>query len=562
MKITLLALNARYIHLSPAPFYLASELLEAGHSVTVGDHSVNESEEDVLADIVATSPELVGLSVYIWNVTYIKRLVPRIKQALPRTHILLGGPEVSYNAKEILNLLPEVDAVLSGEGELPIRHYADALSGLLPFDRVEGLSYRMGDKIVEGIPYIGTGTPKSPLNAGYAEALKGRIAYIESSRGCPFSCAFCLSGRCGGVRFFDREQVMRDILILSQSSRTVKFVDRTFNADPVRAAELLTFLLDHYGKEIPYGTRFHFELSGDLIDEAQLALLQNAPIGAFQVEIGVQSFHAPTLRAIHRGTNTQRLTHAIKRLLCGGNIHVHIDLIAGLPLESLADFEVSFNKAYALAPHMLQLGFLKLLHGAPMREEKEKYPCTFSALPPYEVESTPALSSEELAYIHTVELGCDRVYNSGRYRRTLALWQEEREHSSAFRLFGALGEALATLKKGYTLNDEISLLYAFFLKQDLAADRLRDAMLLDFIAGNSSRLIPSALRTEDPLYGRVKSALSRLYPEQKGIRRAVILLQSSRQAAFADYTQKHPITGEYPLCLVDISTLLTEKQHK
>ncbi len=556
MNVTLLSLNSRYIHLSPAPYYLAAALLDTSHTVTVLDHNVNEKREEVLADILRHAPDVLGVSVYIWNISYLRALLPEIRKALPCTRILLGGPEVSYHAEQTLRDIPEADAVLSGEGEEPFRAYCDTVSLGGQLSAAAGLSFREDGRVILGTPYIGSGTPKSPLDAGYAEALKGRIAYIESSRGCPFSCAFCLSGRCGGVRYFDMKQVKRDLLRLSRESRTVKFVDRTFNADRARARELLSFILSHYGKEIPRGTCFHFELSGELLDEETLALFRSAPHGALQAEIGVQSFHAPTLRAIRRSAHTEKLSENIRRLLEGGNVHVHIDLIAGLPEESLSSFERSFDQAYALSPHMLQLGFLKLLHGAPMREEKEKYPCTFREEPPYEVLSTPVLTEQDLAYIHTVELGCDRLYNSGRYRRTLALWREKGSERSPFRLFYAAGKALRSLPSGYTLNDEISLLYSFFLAQGLEADELRDAMLLDFISVNSSRLVPSALRAEDPLYGRVKQALSRLCPEKKNVRRAVVLLKSREEAVFVDYTEKDPVTHAYPVTSLSITEIL------
>ena len=556
MNIVLLSLNSRYIHLSPAPYYLAAALLDTPHSVEILDRNVNEREEDVLEAILLRSPDVLGVSVYIWNLTYLRSLLPKIKEALPHTRIILGGPEVSYCTEQTLLDLPAVDAILSGEGEETFRAYVNAISEGEDLGGVKGLSYRVEGHLVIGEPYIGSGTPRSPLDAGYAEALSGRIAYIESSRGCPFSCAFCLSGRCGGVRYFDIGQVKKDILRLSQVSRTVKFVDRTFNADRARACEILSFILAHYGKEILEGTCFHFELSGALLEEQQLSLFAKAPRGALQVEIGVQSFHAPTLRAIRRSAHTERLTENIRRLLQNGNVHVHIDLIAGLPEESLADFEKSFDKAYALSPHMLQLGFLKLLYGAPLRENREEYPCVFDEAPPYEVRSTPVLSEDDLAVVHTAEKGLDRVYNSARYRRTLALWHGESKGRSPFRLFLALGEALSALKAGYTVNDEISLLYTFFLKQGLDADRLRDAMLLDFISTNSSRLMPSALRADDPLYGRVKSTLATLYPLKSGVRRAVALLKHSKEAAFVDYTEKDPVTHEYPLVLLPLTEIL------
>ena len=549
MKVVLLALSSRYIHLSPAPYYLAAEL--EGYDSVVLDHSVNEKKEEVLRAIIAESPDVLGLSVYIWNISYLKTLLPLLHKALPFCRIILGGPEVSYTQRETLLKFPFVSAVLSGEGEIPFRRLCDAIKKEEDFDKISSVSYIKSDGSMKiGEAFVGEGTPKSPLLAGYGEALKGRIAYMEASRGCPFRCAFCLSGRCGGVRFFDIEQVKADILTLAKCSRTVKFIDRTFNADRKRARELFSFILSHYGEEIPLDTAFHFEIAGELLDGETLALLEKAPMGVFQMEIGVQSFHAPTLAAIQRSDRLCALKENIARLLSFGNIHIHIDLIAGLPEEDYQTFKQSFDEAFALSPHMLQCGFLKLLHGAPMREEPEKYPCAFTEEPPYEVKSTPWLREEELSLIHTAEKALDRLYNSHRYRRTLAL-----SGGSPFSLFLSLGDRLDKLPSPSTLEDEITLVYRFFEEKGIDKERLRDAMLLDFISTNSSRLMPRVLRRESAELGRVKHALASLYPEKKGVRRAAVLLSDER-VAFADYEKKEEPTGEYPVKILPLSSLI------
>ncbi len=549
MKVVLLALSSRYIHLSPAPYYLAAEL--EGYDTVVLDHSVNEKREAVLKSIVDEAPDVLGLSVYIWNVSYLKGLLPELHRALPLCRIVLGGPEVSYNQEETLLSFPYASAVLSGEGEIPFRLLCDAIKNGEDFDKIPSASYIKSDGSIKiGEPFIGEGTPKSPLSAGYAEALRGRIAYIEASRGCPFRCAFCLSGRCGGVRFFDMEQVKADILSLAQNSKTVKFIDRTFNADRKRARELFSFILSHYGKEIPLGTSFHFEIAGELLDGDTLALLEKAPKGVFRMEIGVQSFHAQTLAAIQRSDRLSALKNNIALLLSCGNIHIHIDLIAGLPEEDFETFQKSFDEAFSLSPHMLQCGFLKLLHGAPMREKPEKYPCVFSKEPPYEVKSTPWLSAKELSLIHTAEGALDRLYNSHRYRRTLALCG-----GSPFLLFLSLGERLKALPPHATLEDEMTLVYRFFEERGTDTDVLRDAMLLDFISTNSSRLMPRVLRRECEQLREIKRALSSLYPEKKGVRRAAVLLSGGR-VAFADYEKKEEPSGEYPVKILSKEALL------
>ena len=342
------------------------------------------------------------------------------------------------------------------------------------------------------------------------------------------------------------DRVKKDILTLANAdTRTVKFVDRTFNADRARARELWCFILEKRASgEIPAGVRFHFEIAGELLDEESLTLLSGAPRGLFQMEIGLQSFHAPTLRAISRAPISERLLGSISRLVELGNIHIHIDLIAGLPLEDLSTFRAGFDRAYRLGAHMLQLGFLKLLHGAPMREQAEKYPCTYEKDSPYTVTSTPSLSADDLAEIALCEEGCERLYNSGKYKRTLSAALAN--GGSPYALLRDAGAALSTLPPAYTLDDEVRLLFDFFAEH-LSRDRARDLLLWDFLATNPSCYTPKALRREDGSLARVKARLETLYPRKKDCRRAYAILYTEGCAAFADYGEKDPISGEYPV---------------
>ena len=240
---------------------------------------------------------------------------------------------------------------------------------------IPGLCRKTGDGFFISGPYTPEDIPESPYIDEYYETLDTRIAYIETSRGCPYSCAFCLSGRCGGVRYFDIDRAEREIIRLSNSgAKTIKLVDRTFNANPERAKKIVEFVINNYGERIPCGTCFHFEIAGDIIDNEALDMLAASPAGAIQFEIGVQSFNPETLQAARRKTNIEKLVQNIKRLIQNGNIHIHIDLIAGLPHEDLKSFENSFNTAYELKPHMLQLGFSPRLPYA----SSEEYPCSFT----------------------------------------------------------------------------------------------------------------------------------------------------------------------------------------
>lgn len=548
MRILLVSLNAKYVHRTPAPYALAAgvkQYAKGDHEIKILDLTVNEPWETLVSAVTAEEAELYGFCCYIWNIALISRLLPSLRAAHPGARILLGGPEVSYRVESAFSELPEADLVLSGEGEWPFAALADAVAVGAPLSSVAGLSYRTVDGIHFGIPYVTELTPPSPLSAGYAEAVEGRIGYLETSRGCPFRCAFCLSGRVGSVRYFPMERVKEDILrLVSARPRMVKFVDRTFNADRRRAREIFAFLMKCYGREIPREMSFHFEMSADLLDEETLSLLAQAPRGLFRMELGLQSFHPETLAAIHRAPTVERTVEGIRRLLALGNITVHIDLIAGLPLEDFASFRAGCSTALRLGAHMLQLGFLKMLYGAPLREEGV-YPCRYTQAPPYEVTATPALTEEEMARIHLAEMGCDRVYNSGRYRRTVAhLFQAV---ASPYDLMEAAGAALSRLAVGAPLREEVACLYTLFSRYT-DASLLRDLMLLDHLTTNSSRDIPPVLRRPDPTYAQRKQART---AGERG-RVGFAILYARGEEAVVRYDTRDPITGEYPVTLFPI----------
>ena len=554
MHAVIAAVNSKYIHASLAPWYLLAGVeAYCSRPVTaaVAEGTVNEEPSAVAARIVERTPDVIGLGCYIWNIAFIKKLLPELKKALPDAVLVLGGPEAGYNAANLLRGEPLVDYVLSGEGELPLALLLDALADGSSPDGIPGLSFRSGGGIVASPPYFAASDPPDPYTAAYFEALGGRIAYLETSRGCPFSCAFCLSGREGGVRYFDLDRAKADLLRLANSgTQTVKLVDRTFNADRARARALFRFVICNYASAIPAGVRFHFEVAGDLLDEETLALLETAPKGLLQLEIGLQSFNETTLAAVRRKTDVERLRENIARLVALGTIHIHIDLIAGLPYEDMASFEKSFDTAYALRPHMLQLGFLKLLHGAPMREEPESYPCLFSPEPPYEVLSTPWLTEAELTGLRGAEAALDRLYNSGRFRRTLD-YVLEKTGLSPLRLFLSTGDFLAEREVRRMALDDFTALMLGWLSALPGVDgaALRDAMVCDNLASVAGGVLPAALRRRD---GRLKAVKIRLgggsgTRSVKGVRRGVALLASEDTAVWVDYSDPDPVTGEYRL---------------
>lgn len=561
-------LNSKYIHSSLAPWCLLAGVrayCENGIDAEVAEGTINEPVENAAQRILEKGPQVIGLCCYIWNITQTKRLMRLIKERLPNSVIILGGPEVSYCAEKVLREEPLADYVISGEGERPFALLLNALKSNQEISDIPGLCYRKNGQFVCSEPYIPEEEPPNPYTQEYLNALKGRIAYLETSRGCPYRCAFCLSGRCGGARFYGMERAKKELLLLANSgTQTVKFVDRTFNANRSRAIELFHFIIDNYGSAIPKGVCFHFEIAGDILDDETIALLAKVPLGAIQLEIGLQSFHEQTLSAIHRKTDTERLKNNIARLLQKGNMHIHIDLIAGLPYEDLSLFAKSFHIAYALKPNMLQLGFLKLLYGAPMREEPQQYPCTYSEAPPYEVTSTPWISQQELQKLHSAEDALERLYNSGRFRGTLDYILKQ-TGKLPFHLFWEFGQFCAEkMVQNIPLDAYTALVFDYFSGQN-GVERavLRDMMVCDRLASNASGKLPAALRVRDK---RLKHMILRLEQNEQtrpkpGVKRGAAILYTESCIVYADYreTNKNPVTGAYPLVKIKLSDLQDEQ---
>ncbi|MDI9521468.1 MAG: DUF4080 domain-containing protein [Bacillota bacterium] len=445
LKIALLGISSQYIHSNLAPWCLVNGLktyAKADHQAVVVEGTVNEPVQNILERVILEQPDLLGVSCYIWNIQTVETLLPQVKKTLPACLIALGGPEVGFRAQDALLSFPEADFVFSGEGELPFAKLTDALCGFEELKNVPGLSCREEGTLKISGPFLHEKTQGSPYTEDYLLALNGRIAYLETSRGCPYSCAFCLSGRKEKLRQAPLDQAFADILLLANSgAKTVKLVDRTFNADRARALLILRFIASEHGKGIPEGVTFHFEIAGDLLDEDTLAFLRTVPKGLFQFEIGLQSMDEKTLRLVRRNTDMAYLIRQVRQLIQMETAHVHLDLIAGLPQEDLSAFIKGFDQAYLLRPHALQLGFLKLIHGSAMREEGGKYPCAFDPLPPYEVRSTPFMSESDFAVLKTAERALDKLHNSGRFPRTLRFLTEEMEFQP-FDLFLNLGRAI------------------------------------------------------------------------------------------------------------------------
>ena len=473
-----------------------------------------------------------------------------LKEALPESVIVLGGPEVSYNQKSVLKNFDWCNFLISGEGEYPFAALCDAIENCDKIN-IPGVCYKNGEDFIISEPYITESEPPAPYCDEYFENLHRRIAYLETSRGCPYSCAFCLSGRCGGVRFFNTERAKEEMLLLAKSgTQTVKLIDRTFNANKARAKELWQFVIDEHGKGIPENVCFHFEIAGDILDEESIKILNSAPKGSIQLEIGMQSFNEKTLAYINRKTNTAKLIENIKKLLAPGNLHIHIDLISGLPFEDIESFEHSFDIGYNLRSNMLQLGFLKLLHGAEMRENFEKYPCEFSKEPPYEVISTQWTDENDLAILHKVEDALERLCNSGRFIGTVD-YVLEKTGFTPFEFFKNFGTYASEHSKPLvSLDDYTEMAFGYLSNlKGINASVLKDKMICDRLCSNSSGKLPEVLKVRNPEIKKIRLAIEAEEGNQRkpGIKRGFALLESENAAVFADYENKDPVTGKYML---------------
>lgn len=563
LKVLFFCVNSKYIHSSLAPWCLYASCKKHccdGIRPKVSEGTINEKEEALLARIINEKPNVLSFSCYIWNITRVLSLCRKVKAALPKIKIILGGPEVSYNQKEILQNNPAVDFVVSGAGEVSIPKLINSLH-LGTNENIPAVSYRIGEDIFIDERSPETDESISPYCEEYFASLQGRIAYIESSRGCPFNCAFCLSGRIGKVSYIDLERVKNEMVRLStMGAKTVKFVDRTFNCHKERAGEILNFICEQYGRAIVKDTCFHFEIAADLLDEKLFDIIEKLPKGAVQFEVGIQSFNKNTLKAINRKTDTEKVTQNVKRLLSFGNCHVHIDLIAGLPEEDFESFTEGFNKAYDIKANMLQLGFLKILKGSPMAENRDKYPCEYSENPPYEVISTPWITNEQLQKLHTAENELERLYNSGRFRRTLD-YVLSVSNVTPFGLFFGLGEYLKenNITGSIPLDRYTNIVFDYLLTLG-GADKmkLRNTMIYDCIATNNSGVIPERLKISDPKLKKVKSLLKEISPPKKGTNRTVAILYGEDKVIYCDYGVRNPVSGEYQAEILDISRLFPE----
>ena len=547
MKILLAACNAKYIHSNLAVYNLKSCSGEYSSRVVVKEYTINQIRDDILKDIYLEQPDVVCFSCYIWNISFVRELVPDLKKILPQVEFWAGGPEVSYDAVEFLKKNPAFFGVMVGEGEETFHELAgyyierkpETLSG------IRGVAFRDENK---GRDIVHTGwrelmdLSKVPFAYSNLTEFKNRIIYYESSRGCPFSCSYCLSSIDKKLRFRDIELVKKELqFFIDNKVPQVKFVDRTFNCKHDHAMEIWRYITENDNGI----TNFHFEISADLLRAEELALMKTMRPGLIQLEIGVQSTNPQTIKAIRRTMDFEKLKGIVEQIHSFGNIHQHLDLIAGLPYEGYDSFHKSFCDVYALRPEQFQLGFLKVLKGSHMMEMTGEYQILYKDREPYEVLSTAWLTYGEILRLKMVESMVEVYYNSGQFKNTLVFL--EKYFDDPFRMYEALGRFYE--KKGYSeiahsrmRRYEILMEFAGEQKE-IPSEALSDVMLLDLYLRENLKSRPSFASDQKPYERLIWD-----YRKAKKIPKTahIEVFRDGKKLLF-DYTDRDPLTNNAQL---------------
>ena len=492
MKTVLVAINAKYIHSNLAVYSLRSYARTFGYEPELLEFTINQQKDQILKGIYEAKPDLLCFSCYIWNLSYAEEIIEDIKKILPKVTIWAGGPEVSYDAPKFLKRHPEVDGIMCAEGEKTltelISYYEIGKSQGKSLDGINGIVYQE-NKTIHQTPLRDI-MNMDDLVFPYEDLkdFEHKIIYYESSRGCPFSCSYCLSSIDKKLRFRSFSLVEKELeFFLAHKVPQVKFVDRTFNCKKSHAMAIWTYIKEHDNGI----TNFHFEVAADLLTEDEIALIQTMRPGLIQLEIGVQSTNEKTLAEIHRKTDFEEITRNVKAVQKGENVHQHLDLIAGLPYENYESFGHSFNDVYALKPEQLQLGFLKVLKGSYMAEAAEGYGCVHKAKPPYEVLGTRWLSYEEILKLKGVEEMVEVYYNSGQFQKTIRAMEHLFE--TAFSMYEELADFYE--KNGYnevshTRIRRYEILQEFLQEKEANLEYFKQLMIFDLYARENMKTRP------------------------------------------------------------------------
>ena len=540
MKILLVACNAKYIHSNLAVYDLQAYASDYADHIVLKEYTINQQKDDIMRDIYLEHPEVVCVSCYIWNLSFVKELMADLIKILPGADFWAGGPEVSYDAEKFLTENSEFKGVMVGEGEETFKELAGHYVEKNPqnLKNMTGICYRDGDQIIHNGWRQIMDLSSIPFIYKDLSEFKNRIIYYESSRGCPFSCSYCLSSIDKKLRFRDTETVKKELqFFIDNKVPQVKFVDRTFNCKHDHAMAIWKYINEHDNGV----TNFHFEISADLLREEELQEMSTMRPGLIQLEIGVQSTNPDTIKAIHRTMDFEKLKGIVDRIHSFGNIHQHLDLIAGLPYEDYDSFRHSFNDVYALKPQQLQLGFLKVLKGSHMMEMCKEYGIVYKTQEPYEVLSTKWLDYDHVLKLKTVENMVEVYYNSGQFQNTLEYL--ENFFPDAFSIYERLGSFY--MEKGYgdvshTRMRRYEILLEFLEDvPEISMDQVKDQMVYDLYLRENLKSRPGFARDQKPFERQVWDFRKR----EKVAKNAHVEVFADGTVLLFNYADRDPLTN-------------------
>ncbi len=540
MKILLVACNAKYIHSNLAVYDLQAYASDYADHIVLKEYTINQQKDDIMRDIYLEHPDVVCVSCYIWNLSFVKELMADLIKILPGADFWAGGPEVSYDAEKFLTENSEFKGVMVGEGEETFKELAGYYVEKNPqnLKDMTGICYRDGDQIIHNGWRQIMDLSSIPFIYKDLSEFKNRIIYYESSRGCPFSCSYCLSSIDKKLRFRDTETVKKELqFFIDNKVPQVKFVDRTFNCKHDHAMAIWKYINEHDNGV----TNFHFEISADLLREEELQEMSTMRPGLIQLEIGVQSTNPDTIKAIHRTMDFEKLKGIVDRIHSFGNIHQHLDLIAGLPYEDYDSFRHSFNDVYALKPQQLQLGFLKVLKGSHMMEMCREYGIVYKTQEPYEVLSTKWLDYDHVLKLKTVENMVEVYYNSGQFQNTLEYL--ENFFQDAFSIYERLGSFY--MEKGYgdvshTRMRRYEILLEFLEDvPEISRDQVKDQMVYDLYLRENLKSRPGFARDQKPFERQVWDFRKR----EKVAKNAHVEVFADGTVLLFNYADRDPLTN-------------------
>ena len=540
MKILLAACNAKYIHSNLAVYDLQAYASDYADHIVLKEYTINQQKDDIMRDIYLEHPDVVCVSCYIWNLSFVKELMADLIKILPGADFWAGGPEVSYDAEKFLTENSEFKGVMVGEGEETFKELAGHYVEKNPqnLKDMTGICYRDGDQIIHNGWRQIMDLSSIPFIYKDLSEFKNRIIYYESSRGCPFSCSYCLSSIDKKLRFRDTETVKKELqFFIDNKVPQVKFVDRTFNCKHDHAMAIWKYINEHDNGV----TNFHFEISADLLREEELQEMSTMRPGLIQLEIGVQSTNPDTIKAIHRTMDFEKLKGIVDRIHSFGNIHQHLDLIAGLPYEDYDSFRHSFNDVYALKPQQLQLGFLKVLKGSHMMEMCREYGIVYKTQEPYEVLSTKWLDYDHVLKLKTVENMVEVYYNSGQFQNTLEYL--ENFFQDAFSIYERLGSFY--MEKGYgdvshTRMRRYEILLEFLEDvPEISMDQVKDQMVYDLYLRENLKSRPGFARDQKPFERQVWDFRKR----EKVAKNAHVEVFADGTVLLFNYADRDPLTN-------------------